>query len=58
MVDTDMVAWIADSTASYQQDLYSLGTDSPTPQPFNAYTTSIQDYDSYVLFNSTRSMNA
>ena len=58
MVNTDMVAWIADGPASYQSDLYSVQEQEPTVLAINSYTTSFVDYGSYVVFTSTRSMTA
>jgi len=43
MIDTDMVAWIADGSSSFQQNLYSTGETDPTVLTQNTYTTSIND---------------
>ncbi len=58
MVDTDMVAWIANGALSFQEDMYSVTTQPPTVLGQNAYTTTFVDQTTNVIFNSTRSMTA
>jgi hypothetical protein len=57
MTDTDMVAWIADGSTSYQEDMYSV-TEQPPTKLINSYTTSFVVQDTYVLFTTTRGMIA
>ena len=61
MTDTDMVSWIANGAASYQQDMYATGQQKPNVLSQNAYNTTFVDDTSTtnsVVFTSTRSMTA
>ena len=57
MTNTDMVVWRANGGSSVQEDKYSTGTNTPSDDAPNAYTTTFTQSGGFVDFVSTRALD-